>query len=34
VDNDPALAYLAVDPRFEPLRGDGRFARITAAIGL
>jgi tetratricopeptide (TPR) repeat protein len=33
-DNDPALAYLIVDPRFAPLRRDPRFAQLTAAIGL
>lgn len=31
---DKWLMWCAVDPRFDPLRGDGRFERIRAATGL
>ena len=34
VDADPALAYLAVDPRMRPLRPDPRYARLLALLGL
>jgi TolB-like protein/Tfp pilus assembly protein PilF len=34
VDGDPALANLAVEPRFEPIRADIRFARLTELLGL
>jgi hypothetical protein len=28
------LAYLAYDPRLDPLRGDTRFARLVERVGL
>jgi serine/threonine-protein kinase len=34
VDSDPALVYLAVEPRFEPLRSDPRCARLLDLLGL
>jgi tetratricopeptide (TPR) repeat protein len=34
VDADPALSYLAVDPRIQPLRSDPRYARLTDLLGL
>ena len=34
VDSDPALAYLAVEPRFEPIRSDPRYARLLDLLGL
>ncbi|MSO82012.1 MAG: hypothetical protein EXQ53_01760 [Acidobacteria bacterium] len=34
VDCDPALANLAVEPRFEPIRTDPRYARLIALLGL
>jgi len=33
-DADPALAYLAVDPRFEPIRSDSRYGRLIDLLGL
>ena len=34
VDSDPALVYLAVEPRFEPIRSDPRYARLLDLLGL
>jgi TolB-like protein/Tfp pilus assembly protein PilF len=34
VDSDPALIYLAVEPRFEPVRSDPRYARLLDLLGL
>jgi TolB-like protein/tetratricopeptide (TPR) repeat protein len=34
VDADPALGFLAVDPRIQPLRSDPRYARLTGLLGL
>jgi tetratricopeptide (TPR) repeat protein len=34
VDGDPALAFVAVDPRFEPLRSDSRYERLIGLLGL
>ncbi len=34
VDSDPALVYLAVEPRFEPLRSDARYRRLLDLLGL
>ena len=34
VDSDPALAYLAVEPRFEPIRSDARYVRLLDLLGL
>ena len=34
VDADPALAYVAVEPRFEPLRQDDRYSRLLTLLGL
>ncbi len=34
IDCDPALTYLAVEPRFEPLRADARYARLLDRLGL
>ncbi len=34
VEGDPALTYLAVDPRFEPLRSDLRYMRLIDLLGL
>ena len=34
VDSDPALVYLAVEPRFEPIRADARYARLLDLLGL
>jgi TolB-like protein/Flp pilus assembly protein TadD len=34
VDSDPALIYLAVEPRFEPIRSDPRYARLLDLLGL
>ena len=31
---DPFLGYVAVDPRFDPLRGDSRFPPLLARLGL
>ncbi|HVH25947.1 MAG TPA: winged helix-turn-helix domain-containing protein [Vicinamibacterales bacterium] len=33
-DCDPALASLALEPRFDPIRSDPRFARVIAALGI
>jgi TolB-like protein/Tfp pilus assembly protein PilF len=33
-DADPALAYVGVEPRLEPLRGDPRYARLVDLLGL
>jgi TolB-like protein/Tfp pilus assembly protein PilF len=34
VDADPALVNLKVEPRFEPLRADGRYSRLIDLLGL
>lgn len=34
VDSDPALAYLAVEPRFAPIRPDVRYTRLMDLLGL
>jgi hypothetical protein len=34
VEGDPALTYLAVEPRFEPLRSDPRSLRLIDLLGL
>jgi Flp pilus assembly protein TadD len=34
VDCDPVLANIAVEPRFEPLHDDPRFARLVDLLGL
>jgi TolB-like protein/Tfp pilus assembly protein PilF len=34
VDSDPALIYVAVEPRFEPIRSDPRYARLLDLLGL
>jgi TolB-like protein/Tfp pilus assembly protein PilF len=34
VDGDPALAYMAVEPRLEPLRADPRYTRLLDLLGL
>ncbi|MSO46422.1 MAG: tetratricopeptide repeat protein [Acidobacteria bacterium] len=34
VDCDPALTNLAVEPRFEPLRSDARYARLLELLRL
>ncbi|OFW13741.1 MAG: hypothetical protein A3H29_05750 [Acidobacteria bacterium RIFCSPLOWO2_02_FULL_67_21] len=34
VDSDPALPFIAVEPRFAPLRGDARYARLVELMGL
>jgi TolB-like protein/Tfp pilus assembly protein PilF len=34
VDSDPALIYLAVEPRFEPIRSDPRYTRLLDLLGL
>lgn len=34
VDADPALGYLKVDPRIEPLRSDPRYVRLIDLLGL
>ena len=34
VDADPALGYVAVDPRFEPIRRDARYLRLVELLGL
>jgi TolB-like protein/DNA-binding winged helix-turn-helix (wHTH) protein/lipoprotein NlpI len=34
VDADPALGCVAVDPRFEPVRSDPRYARLVDLLGL
>ena len=34
VERDPAFAYVAVEPRFEPLRGDPRYAPLVRQLGL
>ena len=34
IDADPALTNLAVDPRFEPIRSDARYERLTELLGL
>ncbi len=33
-DGDPALAYIAVDPRFELVRADPRYSRLIDRVGL
>jgi tetratricopeptide (TPR) repeat protein len=33
-DADPALAFVMVEPRFEPLRSDARFARLKESLAL
>ncbi len=34
VDGDPALANLAVEPRFMPIRSDARYVRLVELLGL
>ena len=34
VDCDPALAHVAVEPRFGPIRSDPRYARLVNLLGL
>jgi TolB-like protein/Tfp pilus assembly protein PilF len=34
VDSDPALVYLAVEARFEPIRSDPRYGRLLDLLGL
>jgi TolB-like protein len=34
VDADPGLVNLKVEPRFEPLRSDGRYSRLIELLGL
>jgi TolB-like protein len=34
VERDPALASLALEPRFDPIRSDPRFARVVAKLGI
>jgi hypothetical protein len=34
VDSDPALVYLAVEPRFEPIHSDPRYGRLLDLLGL
>jgi TolB-like protein/lipoprotein NlpI len=34
VEGDPALTYMAVEPRFEPLRADPRYMRLIDLLGL
>lgn len=34
VEGDPALTYMAVEPRFEPLRSDPRYLRLIDLLGL
>ena len=34
VEGDPALTYMAVEPRFEPLRSDARYMRLIDLLGL
>ena len=34
VDCDPSLPSVAVEPRFEPLRGDSRYTRLVELLGL
>ncbi len=34
VDRDPLLSHIAVEPRFDPLRGDARFAALLTRMGL
>ena len=33
-DRDPAIAHLAIEPRFAPLRNDGRYARLLRQLNL
>jgi tetratricopeptide (TPR) repeat protein len=33
-DSDPALAHIAVEPRFEPIRSDPRYARLLDLLGV
>jgi hypothetical protein len=34
LDRDPSLGNLGVEPRFAPLRGDTRCARLVSRLGL
>jgi len=34
VDCDPALAHVAVEPRFGPIRSDPRYTRLVDLLGL
>ena len=34
VDCDPAIASLALEPRFDPIRADPRFGRVIATLGI
>jgi len=34
LDRDPLLTHVAVEPRFDPLRGDARFAALLSRMGL
>jgi tetratricopeptide (TPR) repeat protein len=34
LDRDPLIAHVAIEPRFEPLRGDARYGRLLARLNL
>ena len=33
-DHDPALAHVAVEPRFEPIRSEPRYAALAGQLAL